>query len=75
MSAAMVQLMKWKYAPAKCRKWREHVSHDCATHDMGSRTVSESKVTEPLTRRRSTGSGDLDGLGEASWFLSGGEYW
>jgi len=38
MSAMMVQLMKWKYAPAESRKWWEHVSHDGAANEKELRT-------------------------------------
>ena len=34
MSAVIVLLMKCKYALAKSRKWQEHVSNDCDTHEM-----------------------------------------
>ena len=30
----MVQLTKWEYAPAESQKWQEHVSHDCAAHEI-----------------------------------------
>ena len=44
MSAMIVLLMKWNYTLAKRRKWREHVSNVCATHEMEIHTLWESKV-------------------------------
>ena len=46
MSAMIiVPLMKWKRALSDSRKWQEHVSHDCAAHEMEIRTHWESEVT------------------------------
>ena len=33
MSVVMIQLVEWKYTLPMSRKWREHVSHDCATNE------------------------------------------
>ena len=30
----MVQLMEWEYALAEGQKWQEHISHDCAVHQI-----------------------------------------
>ena len=37
MSPMIVLLMEWKYAHPN-QKWREHVSHDWAVHEMDIRT-------------------------------------
>ena len=44
MSAMIVLLMKWKYVLPEIQKCREHVNHDCATHEMEIRTGWGSKV-------------------------------
>ena len=71
MSAVIVMFLKQEYALPDNRKWREHVSHDCAAYEMEVRNA----LAEPESRMWRNMSAVIVLLMKWKYALSASQKW